>query len=580
MSRSRLKRKLTRSWEAYRVVVYSILGAGTLGFFYYFLTTIGPRSVGSSGSAPVKQMVSSDNPEVLALSFEVDRLEKEYQQAAAAGLVTAETLQILEQAVQKQRTLILTYPTGSHAPVARLSGLEAELDSARAASLVTRIDQLQKDGEAALQAEKFESASELLNEALALQREINASNAHSRYKNYVKETSLIQTIAAIDATPLFNEKQAAVKSAKLAVSEERWGDALAAYIRARDLQQRINREYPKTRYADLGGFDRLESEIASLNSAGVAAEIDAKEAAGDAKAKSGDHSAAAKLYAEAFTLQQEVNLKYTRSRFVSSARLERLDGKQQSATARPLTDRLQAIDREISADLAARRVVAAEQRIPDAAALLERITKEFPKGDFQLGELKIKLAYLSLKRADLRSIQDDVYDQLLPLPGASVGLLMFKTEVTQQLYAQVMNTNPSRNPGRAFPVDSVNWNDVEEFCTRMNWILGLPVRLPTVDEFRVAIGDISGRIVSVDSNVDRPVAAVNAEPNTNGFIDLLGNVAEWLDAGQIGNTAPVGGGSYLDRETTLRSVPTENRPRIDRARQIGFRFIVSKPETR
>ncbi len=576
MSFHRFKRKLNHFWEAYRVVFYTVVGLCALGYLYYFLTTIGPRSVNSDSRVVAVSAAPSDAV-IQSLITEVEKLERSYQLAATADLVTPEAMQSLEAAVNKQKELILMYPNGNYGQSQRLSALETKLDSARAAVTVVRIEQLQKEGEAALTDARYDEAARLLSEGLKLQREVNASNASSRYKNYVRETALLQAIAAIEATPLFEEKEAAVKSAKLAVRDERWGDALAAYIRARDLQGRLNREYTRTRYADLAGYDRLESEISSLNSAGVAAEIDAKENAADTAAKAGDHVLAAKLYGNAFTLQQEVNLNYARSRFVSSPRLDRLDSKRQSALARPLTDRLTAMVGEITADLAGRRVVSAEQRIPEASALLERISTEFPRSDFQTGALKIKLSYLSLKRTDLRALQDDVYEQLLPLPGAS-GLLMLKTELPQRIYALVMNTNPSRNPGRAFPVDSVNWNDAEDFCTRMSWVLGLKVRLPSVDEFRVAIGDgLTGRMVSADNSDNRTVATNEGELNANGFLDLIGNVAEWLYA-TSGSTAPVGGGSYLDKQATLKTIPTENRPRIDRARHIGFRFVVVLPD--
>ena len=575
MSFRRIKRKLAHFWESYRVVFFTLIGVCALGWLYYFLTTIGPRSVDSASMSDAPA-VRADDPAIQALIDEVESLEKIHRRADTAGLVTPEALEALEQAVAKQKELIRLYPAGDYAQGARLAELETRLDSTRAVVSVARIEQLQKDGEAALQAGRYQEAGALLGEGLKLQREVNASSASSRYKNYVRETALLQAIAAIDATPLFQEKEAAVKAAQVAVVEERWGDALNAYIRARDLQGRLNREYTRTRYADLAGYDRLESEIASLNAAGVAAEIDGKESAGDVAAKAGEHVQAAKLYEEAFALQQEINQKFNRSRFVSSARLDRLETKRQTALARPLTDKLEELDAQIARDLAARRVVSAEQRIPEAAALLERISANYPKSDFQLGSLRIKLAYLSLKREELRAMQDEVYENLLPLPGAS-GLLLYKTEVPQRLYAMVMNTNPSRNPGRALPVDSVNWNDAGEFCMRMGWVLGAPVRLPTADEFRVALGDSQGRMVGADAGEPRTVATGSGAPNANGFHDLLGNAAEWLHVG-AGVTAPVAGGSYLDREATLKTVPVENRARNDRARHIGFRFVLVKSE--
>ncbi|MFH1498252.1 MAG: SUMF1/EgtB/PvdO family nonheme iron enzyme [Verrucomicrobiota bacterium] len=575
MSLRRFKRGCAQFWESYRVVFFSILGICALGCLYYFLANIGPRAIKPDYESV--SLAQVDDAAKQALIDEVDRLEKIYRQAATADLMTAEAMQALEQAVEKQRQLMLMYPAGDYTQGARLTELETRLGSARAAGTVERIEQLQKDGESALQDARYEEAARVLGEALALQRSVNASSASPRYKNYVRETALLQSISAIEATPLFREKEAAVKAAQVAVAEERWGDALSAYVLARDLQGRLNREYARTRYADLSGFDRLESEIASLNSAGVAAEIDAKEKAADRAAGAGDHEAAARLYGEAYILQQEINLKYVRSRFVSSARLERLATKQQNAQARPHHDRLVELDARITADLAARRVVSAEQHIPEATALLERIGTDFPKNDFQLGALKIKLAYLFLKRDVLRRTQDEVYDQLLPLPGVG-GVLLLKTELPQQIYAEVMNTNPSRNPGRTLPVDSVNWSDAAEFCTRMGWILGLEVRLPTPDEFRVAIGEGGGRVVTAGAGGDGKTQPVSdAEPNAYGFADLLGNAGEWLHV-TTGTTAPVGGGSYLDREVGLQAIPIENRPRIDRARHISFRFVVLKPE--
>lgn len=574
MSFRRFKRGCAQFWESYRVVFFSIVGVCALGFLYYLLANIGPRAVKSD--YPSTDTVQVNDAAKQALIDEISGLERVYRQAAAAELMTNEAIQALEQAVEKQRQLLLTYPGGDYAQGARLSELETLLGSARAAGSGERIVQLQKDGEAALQDGRYDEAARLLGEALELQRSVNASSASPRYKNYVRETSLLQSISSIEATPLFKEKEAAMKSAQLAVSEERWGDALAAYALARDLQGRLNREYSRTRYADLSGYDRLESEIASLNSAGVAAEIDAKEKAADSAAKAGDHENAARLYGEAYTLQQEINLNYVRSRFVSSARLDRLETKQQTSRARPHYELLLELDRRIVSDLAARRVIGAEQHIPEAAALLERITTEYPKNDFQLGALKIKLAYLSLKRDVLRRLQDEVYEGLLPLPGAH-GVLLFKTELPQRIYAEVMNTNPSRNPGRTLPVDSVNWPDAAEFSTRMSWILGLEARLPTPDEFRVAVGEGGGRVVTAHTGGGRTQPVTDGEPNAYGFSDLLGNAAEWLHV-LGGTTAPVGGGSYLDREISLQSLPIENRPRIDRARHIGFRFVVLKPE--
>jgi formylglycine-generating enzyme required for sulfatase activity len=138
----------------------------------------------------------------------------------------------------------------------------------------------------------------------------------------------------------------------------------------------------------------------------------------------------------------------------------------------------------------------------------------------------------------------------------------------------VMSTNPSRNPGRALPVDSVNWSDAQEFCTRLSWLLGARVRLPTADEFRVAAGDAVGAYWGSHNTDGRSREIGSQKPNTSGFHDLAGNLAEWTAAADDADKALVFGGSYLDAPETLARVPTELRPKSDRARHVGLRILV------
>jgi hypothetical protein len=63
--------------------------------------------------------------------------------------------------------------------------------------------------------------------------------------------------------------------------------------------------------------------------------------------------------------------------------------------------------------------------------------------------------------------------------------------------------------------------------------------------------------------------------NANGFSDLPGNVAEWLDAGSVGgDSVPVAGGSFSDVPDAAAPLPVAMRPRTDRSRSTGFRFVV------
>ncbi len=570
----RKKRRFIPLLRAARPWLLGCVGVAALGWFFYFLTTIGPSRVGGTSV----QVKSSGDPAVAKLSDEIGDLEKQYQAAVDASLVTPEVIDKLSQAFDKQRELVRIYPTAGLDQSTRLMRLDTELGTARAKVTIDQIDRLEKDGYDALTNNDSELAASKFTEALKLQRGINTSSASSRYKNYVRETSLLQQLARLEAAPLQKEMTAAVTAARKATSEKRWSDALAAYMSARDLQDRINREYGRTIFADLSVVDNLDSEIESLNAAGIASDIDAKEKAGDDAVAAGKPTDGAQFFADAGALQLQVNQKFSRSRFVSSERIENLEIKRQTALSAPTADAVAALDRAIGEHLGKRQVVLADQKIGQAVGLVDKLFADYPKSRRIDGGLKLKLAYLSLRRPDLRELQDTIYDRLLPLPGNPDRLLL-KTEVSQALYVLVMTTNPSRNPGRELPVDSVNWSDAREFCTRLGWLLGMTARLPTLDEFRVALGDGQPATWNQADSNGRSHEVGKGKPNGTGFYDLLGNLAEWT--GTEGTDADddkafIFGGSYLDTPAQVSKIPSEARLKSDRARHVGFRVMVEQ----
>ncbi|MBC8039222.1 MAG: Sulphatase-modifying factor protein, partial [Opitutaceae bacterium] len=439
MAASRKKNPLLAIWRSARIWLLGGVLLAALGAFLFFLTQLGPKRVGNASAV----VTALNDPAMAQLSDEIGELERQYRQAADAKLNTPESTEALTKAVEKQRELLRTFSKAGLDQSTRLVRLESELDSVRAQDKVVLLDRLERDGEEALKAGKLADAGEKLREALRLQREVNLSSASSRYRNYVRETSLTQAVAAVDAAPLKLEVDAALEAARKATEEKRWSDALTAYTTARDSQDRINREFGRTRYADLAGVDRLNSEIESLNAAGIAAEIEAREKSGDRAVALQQSGEAAAWFAQAETLQLQVNQNYPRSRFVSSQRIESLGIKRQTALSAELANSIEELDRAIGEHLRKRQVVAAEQKITEAGPLIEKLYQDFPKSRRLDGGLRIKFAYLALRRADLRALQDEVYDRLLPLPGVD-GLLLFKTEVPQSLYVLVMNTNPSR----------------------------------------------------------------------------------------------------------------------------------------
>ena len=78
------------------------------------------------------QVKTPGDPAVAKLSDEIGDLEKQYQAAVDASLVTPEAIDKLSQAFDKQRELVRIYPTAGLDQSTRLMRLDTELSTARA----------------------------------------------------------------------------------------------------------------------------------------------------------------------------------------------------------------------------------------------------------------------------------------------------------------------------------------------------------------------------------------------------------------------------------------------------------------
>ena len=184
------------------------------------------------------------------------------------------------------------------------------------------------------------------------------------------------------------------------------------------------------------------------------------------------------------------------------------------------------------------------------------------------------------------------------------SFIMGTHEVTQGLWKAVMGNNPSNFNGDNLPVESVSWNNVQEFIKKLNQLTGKKYRLPTEAEWEYAcrggsttaycFGDNSnslGDYAWYDNNSGNRTHEVGTKkPNAWGLYDMHGNVLEWCNdweadyptTPQKDPTGPSSGsnrvnrgGSWNNNAQNCRSANRNNNNPDNRNNNLGFRLALS-----
>ena len=182
---------------------------------------------------------------------------------------------------------------------------------------------------------------------------------------------------------------------------------------------------------------------------------------------------------------------------------------------------------------------------------------------------------------------------------------MGKYEVTQALWQAVMGNNPSDFKGDNLPVESVSWDDCQEFISKLNRITGKTFRLPTEAEWEYAArggnksrgyqysgsNNLSDVAWYSDNSGKKTHAVGTKQPNELGIYDMTGNVWEWCQdwygkyssSSQINPTGANGGscrvcrgGGWFISARSCRSSCRYYYSPDSRIRFLGLRLALSE----
>lgn len=560
-----------RAWPR---VVGLILAVCAAGLGAWFLTELGPRPVDAETTAGAL----GDAPELGEQRRMVTALVERFDAAELRGRVSAEDLAGLAEAVRLQERVMRDTRLRRGPEEELWNTLRRRHDEHAAAELAAETRQLEAEARAALARGEHDEGLIRLRQASERQDRLNRLYPAAPQADSGRVLRLRGEVRELQVRPIHDRSVELERAAQALIADSQWDEAAERVREALALQQDIIENHRQSIWADFARADRLERMLVGTRSGRLHVAVGEKVAEAEQAEREEAWVRAASHYLEARTLQRQLNEQYRDSPFVSTERVDALEVMRQTAlsmeAARKIADGRSAMEAALRAGMAGE----AGRHAAEIVREMERMRDAQPRSRHVDPDLLLKARFLDLLGPDLGRVQQRVRDSLVALPEGG-GAEILGTEVSQWLFERLMGTNPSRQAGEDLPVESVTWAETQEFCRRLSWVLVRPVRLPTEAEWRRALGNL--RYAPLDAwtwnagnsgGAPRPVGT--REPHPTGIRDLLGNVAEWLEAAPADTDAPEAGGSVMDLPEALIDAPVRRRSKTERSRFTGFRVVV------
>ena len=250
-------------------IFLTILGIVLVLGFFYFLTLLGPGK-----PVPPDLAYIDYEEESVQILAESEKLEAEFEDEAASGIITEESLQKLRRAIRLQEIYINQARILDQAPTDRLNKLQRRIQDIEAQHWAELVEDLEKQAKSAEDANDPVRAMAAYKEAYDLQSKINSEYNMSKYRDIRKPIYFDRQVKMIEAKPLYMESLEVEKAARKAVEDQQWELAQEKFEKAISLVTRMHSEYPSSGYTDIARLQRMDIDLASLRSTKMQEQIE------------------------------------------------------------------------------------------------------------------------------------------------------------------------------------------------------------------------------------------------------------------------------------------------------------------